>query len=389
MHVWMHKGSERERLSKPIKEIEGIEPVYAKKFADMGIHTVHALVLKGCTISGRKELAEKIGVSETAILEWVNLADLFRIKGIREEHSNLLEEAGVDTVVKLSNSVPENLHARLKEVNELMKLVGRLPSLYTVKKWIEEAKKLPRVIEYAPHPFSLSLREFRSLELDEVKKLLRRVYDLCEDLLEEAWENGFRQIVICDGKVIFESKDIEDIPNETIEQLAKEHDKACYVFSAPDVVEESAWTSVGHGDFYPTLCVYLGTEDLEESEIIKSFSPIYADLDTGNPSYKIFNAKRLAEQLTRFTPTQMRQGFHLNQAYIYFCQRVKMCVQDVGGNIASFIYNVRLVEDWDGCALLQASPNREGFVGRDVLCNLRIRLKLDSIEKITQILDVS
>jgi len=135
-------------LSKPIKDIEGIGPVYAEKLADMGIHTVHALLDKGCARSGRKELAEKTGISETLVLEWVNMADLFRIEGIGEEYSDLLEEAGVDTVVELSKRVPENLHAKLEQVNEEKKLVKQLPTLDTVKKWIEQAKTLPKKVEY-------------------------------------------------------------------------------------------------------------------------------------------------------------------------------------------------------------------------------------------------
>ncbi len=142
------KDLERKNLSKPIKEIEGIGPSYAEKLASIGIHTVHALLDKGCTRTGRRELAEKSGISETLILEWVNMADLFRIEGIGEEYSDLLEEAGVDTVVELSNRIPENLHAKLKEVNEQKQLVRQPPSLDMVKKWIEEAKKLPRVVEY-------------------------------------------------------------------------------------------------------------------------------------------------------------------------------------------------------------------------------------------------
>ena len=135
-------------MSKPIKEIEGIGPTFAEKLANIGINTIHALLDKGCTSAGRKELADKTGISETLILEWVNMADLFRIEGIGEEYSDLLEEAGVDTVVELSKRVSENLHAKLKEVNEEKKLVRQLPSLDMVKKWIEEAKKLPRVVEY-------------------------------------------------------------------------------------------------------------------------------------------------------------------------------------------------------------------------------------------------
>jgi len=135
-------------LSKPIKEIEGIGPAYAAKFAKIGINTVHALLDKGCTQTGRKDLAEKTGISETLILEWVNMADLFRIEGIGEEYSDLLEEAGVDTVVELSKRVPENLYAKLKKANEEKKLVKQLPTVDTVKKWIEHAKKLPRKVEY-------------------------------------------------------------------------------------------------------------------------------------------------------------------------------------------------------------------------------------------------
>ena len=135
-------------MSKQIKEIEGIGPTYTEKLANLGIHTVHALLDKGCSKTGRKELAMKTGISEKLILEWVNLADLFRIEGIGEEYSDLLEEAGVDTVVELSNRVPENLHDKLKEVNEEKKLVKQLPTLDMVKKWIEHAKTLPRKVEY-------------------------------------------------------------------------------------------------------------------------------------------------------------------------------------------------------------------------------------------------
>ena len=78
----------------------------------------------------------------------MNLADLFRIKGVGEEYSDLLEEAGVDTVVELSKRVAENLHAKMLEVNETKKLVRRPPTLNEVKKWIEQAKELPRKVEY-------------------------------------------------------------------------------------------------------------------------------------------------------------------------------------------------------------------------------------------------
>ena len=131
-----------------IAEIEGIGATYAKKLVDAGIKTTDDLLSAGATPKGRETLAEKTGIPGKLILEWVNLSDLFRIKGVGEEYSDLLEEAGVDTVVELSKRVPENLHAKMLEVNEKKKIVRRPPALGEVKKWVEEAKKLPRKIEY-------------------------------------------------------------------------------------------------------------------------------------------------------------------------------------------------------------------------------------------------
>lgn len=131
-----------------IEDIEGIGPTYAKKLVEAGINTTDDLLETGATPKGRVILAEKTGISGTLILEWVNLADLFRIKGVGEEYSDLLEEAGVDTVAELARRNADNLHAKICEVNEEKKLVRRPPTPDEVKRWIEQAKKLPRKVEY-------------------------------------------------------------------------------------------------------------------------------------------------------------------------------------------------------------------------------------------------
>ncbi|HEY57698.1 MAG TPA: DUF4332 domain-containing protein [Anaerolineae bacterium] len=128
--------------------IEGIGPVYAAKLREAGIATTEALWKKGASRQGRKELAARTGLSEGQILEWVNHADLFRIKGIGPEYADLLEAAGVDTVPELAQRNPDNLYQKLIEVNATKKLVRRLPTLDMVKDWVAQAKALPRVIEY-------------------------------------------------------------------------------------------------------------------------------------------------------------------------------------------------------------------------------------------------
>jgi len=128
--------------------IEGIADIYANKLKMAGVPTVEALLEKGATPAGREELAAATDISSKLILEWINLADLFRIKGIGEEYSDLLEEAGVDTVPELAQRNPENLLAKILEVNAQKKLVRRVPTLAQVASWIEQARALPRIIHY-------------------------------------------------------------------------------------------------------------------------------------------------------------------------------------------------------------------------------------------------
>lgn len=131
-----------------IVDIEGIGPTYAEMLNNIEIKTTSDLLEAGGTSAGRDNIAKDTGISKTLILEWVNLADLFRIRGVGEEYSDLLEEAGVDTVPELARRNPANLHAKLVEINEEKELVRRTPSLDVVTKWVNEAKDLPRKIEY-------------------------------------------------------------------------------------------------------------------------------------------------------------------------------------------------------------------------------------------------
>lgn len=128
--------------------IEGVGEFYAQKLQEVGIRTTQALLEKGASPQGRKEIAEKAGISETLILRWVNHVDLFRIKGVGEEYADLLEAAGVDTVPELAQRNPENLYPKLVAVNQEKKLVRQLPTQTQVSNWIEQAKRLPRVITY-------------------------------------------------------------------------------------------------------------------------------------------------------------------------------------------------------------------------------------------------
>jgi predicted flap endonuclease-1-like 5' DNA nuclease len=131
-----------------LSEIEGIGETYQAKLEAEGINTVEKLLDDCCEKKARKALADKSGVSETLILNWVNRADLSRVKGISTQYADLLECAGVDTVPELAQRNAENLHTKMQEINSEKNLVRQLAGLSKVEDWIAQAKQLPRKINY-------------------------------------------------------------------------------------------------------------------------------------------------------------------------------------------------------------------------------------------------
>ncbi|MDY7026097.1 MAG: DUF4332 domain-containing protein [Pseudomonadota bacterium] len=131
-----------------ITEIEGIGEAQGAKLQAAGIKTVEALLEQCCGKSARAKLAEETGISEKLILSWVNRADLTRIKGVSTQYADLLEASGVDTVPELKMRKPENLHAKMAEVNEAKKLVRQVPGLSQVESWVEQAKTLEKKVTH-------------------------------------------------------------------------------------------------------------------------------------------------------------------------------------------------------------------------------------------------
>jgi predicted flap endonuclease-1-like 5' DNA nuclease len=135
-------------MSKKIADIEGIGPKYAAKLEKAGVRSVAGLLKLCCDKKGRKAVAEQSGIDASHLLKWANMADLYRIKGVGSEYSELLEASGVDTVKELRNRKPENLHAKMVEVNAKKKLVRQLPSATQVADFVNQAKSLDPVITH-------------------------------------------------------------------------------------------------------------------------------------------------------------------------------------------------------------------------------------------------
>lgn len=131
-----------------IDTIEGVGARYATKLRKARIRTTEALLKRGATKRGRDGIAADTGFTAHQVLEWVNRADLMRVKGVGEEYSDLLEASGVDTVKELRNRNAANLHSKMVEINERKRLVRRLPTLSMVERWVTHAGELPPVVTY-------------------------------------------------------------------------------------------------------------------------------------------------------------------------------------------------------------------------------------------------
>ncbi len=135
-------------MTYPITEIQGIGTDIAAVLKTDGIRTTLGLLRSAKTPTQRLKIALKTGMPEKHVLDWVTAADRMRVKGVGWEYAELLRAAGVRTVNELRFRNPQKLALAMAEINAKRKLVRLLPSVNTVTRWIETAKKLPPVICY-------------------------------------------------------------------------------------------------------------------------------------------------------------------------------------------------------------------------------------------------
>jgi hypothetical protein len=132
----------------PITDIRGIGADTAVILKSEGIRTTVGLLHLAKTPKQRLKIAEKVGTDDKLVLDWVTAADRMRVKGVGWEYAELLRAAGVKTVKELKFRNPQKLVDQMTQANSKRKLVRLLPSVGTVTRWIENAKKLPPVIRY-------------------------------------------------------------------------------------------------------------------------------------------------------------------------------------------------------------------------------------------------
>ncbi len=132
----------------PIKQLKGMDDELAKKLKALDIRDSEQYLQSATSPKQRKALAKDLGIAERDVLELANRADLSRLKGVAGIYSDLLERAGVDTIKELATRNPENLYNKMVEVNNELRLAGRLPTILDVAEWVEDAQEMPKILTY-------------------------------------------------------------------------------------------------------------------------------------------------------------------------------------------------------------------------------------------------
>lgn len=141
---------EKKRAKRPsllLGEIERVKSEYIEELAKVGITNLMQLLNAGANLSARLTLAEETGIPSEAIEELVKLADLCRISDIKGVRVRLLYDTGFDTLEKIAAQDPQEMRALIIKANQREHIAARNPTLTEARFWVEQAKKLPGLVE--------------------------------------------------------------------------------------------------------------------------------------------------------------------------------------------------------------------------------------------------
>jgi predicted flap endonuclease-1-like 5' DNA nuclease len=118
-----------------------------EKLHKAGVDTTEQLLDRAAKPKDRKALSKSSGLGLPALLELARRCDLLRIKGVGSEMVLLLQAAGVQSTADLAKRDPASLIAAVSSANQAKKISEKPPTEPQLQHWIEEAKKLPIVLE--------------------------------------------------------------------------------------------------------------------------------------------------------------------------------------------------------------------------------------------------
>jgi len=252
-----------------------------------------------------------------------------------------------------------------------------------MKEDLESIKELERI-----DPFDIPLDKYRSLTNNEKTRslayriIMERLYELYAEWIENEFRKRrnepARSLLVCDRKVIFSSKDEYGPSGKYIAEIEEKMGKPCYLLSEEPLIEEKvSWQDLGGGDYYPTIEIYLVNKNWHNQKVFKDGVKIRSDFDTGNSKYAVFNEDGC--KMVGDKPEKVGFRRHLGRPYFYYLRSMKIGIKNekVGRCLEKLVEGI---DNWDDIRLNPykiANPNRKGFVGRDLMLKLFVRIVLD------------
>ena len=124
-----------------------VKPAEAEKLKKASVGTTEELLGKAGKAKDRKALAKASGLPATDLLTLAKRCDLLRIKGVGSEMVLLFEAAGVKSTADLVKQDAPKLMEAVTNANKTAKITEKPPSEPQLADWIDQAKKLPQVVE--------------------------------------------------------------------------------------------------------------------------------------------------------------------------------------------------------------------------------------------------
>jgi len=137
-------------LPKPnrIKDFPGISKVTITKLENIGIRNTVRLFERLVNPETRKKLAIDTGIDDETILELTKLTDLSRIRWVGTTFARMLYNLGVDTVEKVTQADPVDLHSRVNQLNKEKNIYKGQIGLNDMRILVDIAKDVPLDIKY-------------------------------------------------------------------------------------------------------------------------------------------------------------------------------------------------------------------------------------------------
>jgi hypothetical protein len=130
-----------------LTNLELVAPDDVQKLELAGVLTADDLIRVAAGHDMRHALARRSGISETILLRLARMADLMRIMGINEAHTQLLDALGAGCVAQLRQQDAAVLIKAMRRKNVEVRLVRSVPPESNLARWIVDANALPIVLE--------------------------------------------------------------------------------------------------------------------------------------------------------------------------------------------------------------------------------------------------